>query len=168
MANPGRRALFRRRGGGRGKPEYGWTACDPGTLTVSNSTQLAVLLAGSDWVRGGGLKQSCVLQRIRGQMSYQPSNVTGTCRAYIGVYDEGETVDSASLIATLFNEDILWTWSTSHTGTIDGNLNVRQIDIDIKSKRKLTNDSTIVFVYTGTAASMGFFVPMIRTLVRLS
>ena len=167
MATTRRRNFFRRRGGG-GKPEYGWTACDPTGFSVNAATTAVVILAGSDWARGSGVSQSATLQRIRGGFSWQ-GTASAITRAYIARYDEGETVDSAALITTYFNEDILWTWTRSSAANADATPQPSEyVPIDIKVRRKLTLDSTIQLVFTGSAATAAFVVPVIRALVRFS
>jgi len=156
------------RRGFRRKAQYGWTAADPTVINIGNGTSVAVICAGSDWARGGGTSQSATLVGIRGGIAYQPGAVSGIIRVGIMGYDEGETVDSMATINTLVEEDVLWTWAYSQQSTVATTLTTSWVDVNVRSKRKLTLDSSIQLVMSGSAAAMGFVVPMLRACVKFS
>ena len=75
-----------------------------------------MLVGIADWERGGGVTQNATMVGIRGFISYAPQVLQAQVWTYIGIYDEGETIDDPDNIVTLYTENILWTYTYQGAG----------------------------------------------------
>ena len=142
---------FTRRYPMRPKAQYGWTAADPGLQSVGTTTVARVLVGIADWERGGGVTQNATMVGIRGFISYAPQVLQAQVWTYIGIYDEGETIDDPDNIVTLYTENILWTYT--YQGPVTTLTGTHTQEINVKVKRKITQDSAVYIVSRASAAS---------------
>jgi len=154
------------------KREFGWTASNPVPFNVGTSAVSAVLLGAGDWTRGSGTSQNVTLYGIRGHIAMQCLGNVGSppqLFAYIGVGDVGETVEDPDTITTYIEEDILWTYvALSRTGAISAQQDCIVAELNLKSRRKLTQDSAIFAVFQAGAADEWRVSVLARTCIRFS
>jgi len=156
---------FARRPPARPKRQFGWTASDPTHADIGTGTTAAVIMGASDWERGAGVSQSATLYGIRGFLSLNGLVASARYWAYIGMYDEGETIDAPSSVATFYSEDILWTYAWQVPAVT---LTSVTVEINVKVKRKITMDSALYLVSTASAATAVRQVILARSVLRFS
>lgn len=149
---------FRRSAGRRSnwvsRQEHLWTAVLADNISVPAATvQSLVVVARADWSTGRSGLQHATLARVRGQVVVEANAVAlSQVFAYLIRIDEDEALPTPRSVTNLAQEDILWTG----VGTVQALTNDRQAmnwEIDVKARRKLTNQDTIAFLYASAIAT---------------
>lgn len=188
---PSRTRFSGRRGARRVKKELIWTSVlfenvSP-AITSGTSSQL---VAPVDWVRSTNIssfQKGCVLVRIRGWLDFfmngeSVSDSLGTANHnfYAAIWkseeDEDLTLNDWSVSAAYNSEDILWVGGAALPGSTNlsaAGVQLQQpqrahVDIDVKAKRKLNSEETILLtVATGAAPGTAAYSGVLRCLLQL-
>jgi len=164
------RRMARRRGFSSpvARKRYGWTACNPEAYAQGTSLLATPICTAQDWQQGGALFQRATLVGVRGSLAIRV-NAGGSTILYgnIACYDEGEDPEDPSLVATMTEEDLLFTFAINARGSDSGFPGPCNwiIPVDIRSKRKLTSDTNVLLVTNATATEFSI-VPMLRACVQ--
>lgn len=158
----------------RGKKEVLWASItfENVTAAVAPGTNSALVLP-SDWVRntgGGAFQKGCVLERVRGWVDVHATGVavtdttgTGAESVYFVLWKSEEEEDFVandwSISPSYNDEDVLWTGGAAWSGSTNlpaAGVQLQQprhktLEVDVKSRRKLTSDDQIVFTAQSAA-----------------
>ncbi len=156
----------RRRFHARGKKNpMLWVPALQAPIQVVPGTPLHVnLVSGTNWERQSTSVGRATCLRIRGGLSVTSDEaLTGSFVANIRVVRVGEGLFDPTTLAAYQTEQIMWssngTFSASQIATLN-------YEIDVKARRRLTNDSIVILSFGTTTLNLlvGF---MTRSLIQV-
>jgi len=156
----------------RGPKNNLWTVVKPSISLASGLTSEISIVQDSDWERGASLEHATVL-RVRGWMGMLTKIATGVSGtgvifAYIAVQSEDAASDSAALVGTYADNDILWTggWHLPFTEDLATQL-AWNFTIDVKSMRKIHTGQELRLVVTNSNPGALAITGVVRALLRI-
>lgn len=172
------RRRFRRSSRARSGRETIWSGVQIAQDTVDSAAVSSLnIVDATDWATDGGFQRGAVLERIRGTISgmYAPAATsTGSLWMGVSLIGDSEVAPDPSNPVDYVEEDWLWMHVVQRAQialTSIGTFSPEPFDIevDIKSKRKLTKNSIVLFSWraSGTGADESFIMSAIlRGLVK--
>ena len=136
-----RRASRRHASGDR---ELVWTSLISAAGVVSTTPIGFDIVEPVDWERSSVAQEHATLVRIRGSLALSPLVAESQYNAVIIVINSGRGTPDPSSAQVLVDEDILWTFADLAAVTITGQ--ALQVNIDVKSKRKITSSTDVRMV----------------------
>ncbi len=157
----------------RGPKNQIWTVIVIEDVAVANTAVDSIIVASSDWSRGGSFEKATVL-RTRRWLSISTSP-TQTVKAgfFAAIYavDEDNTAVAAHLPALYSDEDVLWTGGfmiPAGNATAVERPAAFNFDIDVKSMRKINNGQELrLATVVGASGLTTRMSGVIRALVRI-
>jgi len=149
----------------RGLREMIWTSASIPSLPTGVNNVEALIVTPGDWTNEAGFAKGAVLKRIRGSFSIILTDAAAAATtqmfAAICMRNTAEVIAPVN-INTYVQEDVLWSWTTNlnragqwGAGANPNGLHWVDVEVDVKSQRKLTTNTEVVFLIAQTAVAPG-------------
>jgi len=137
-----RRFRGRSRGGGVRREKLWLTSLESETTVGAGSQVNFNLFSGSQWERQVTAVERATLTAIRGSISIA-SDSAADGSVFIAVHKvrTGETLQDVGLVGFWQTETVLWSRAIQFNAA---SVQTRTIDLDIRAKRRLTDDDIVV------------------------
>ena len=131
-----------RRGGGTRREKLWMTSLNSDITIAAGAQNNFNLFSGSQWERQVTAVERATLSGIRGSISLTSDSVAdGSVFMAIHKVRAGETLQDVGLIGFWQTETVLWSRTIQFNAST---VQTRTIDLDIRAKRRLTDDDLVV------------------------
>ncbi len=178
LLSPGLSKMARRRfrGVSRRNKDQIWSVSlfNDAVVGPGVTSNVASLVAKTDWEASSVSAQRATLLRIRGWFSMRQETTVGVGSSgavyyYISLVDEDATVALGDNPNTYADEDILWTGGAflPSLGDASARSYIKDWILDVKSMRKMRTGQVVDMAVTNTTANNIRLSGLIRSLVRM-
>ncbi len=161
-----RRNSGTRAAGRKSKTNLVWTAVTTFQNLIGAAIEEFPVVTGSDWFGAAGGRGTATLMSIRGWISLAGITNTSTVVAMTLIkVDKDLAAGGPRVAGTYVEDDILWTGGWNKPGDLQ---QFAQFDINVKARRKLSSDDTIVLAVSAVDASATEISLVLRGLMMLN